>query len=149
MKTIYIIIIIIIFIGVVLNLEYTSEHLQKFDQPAIQLTKIGIPDRNNDTIINLDTRRYNGDDKAIDESNEKMKQSEFSTQQLFSDVIFYEGDHTLIGELGLEKCIQKCKGMCVEYGNTGDGHCFPTEYADITKYPIKSSLQSDVISPSK
>ncbi len=44
---------------------------------------------------------------------------------LFNDVIMYIGERTLTGELGLEKCIKKCNGMCVEYGMTGDAFCFP------------------------
>lgn len=46
---------------------------------------------------------------------------------LFDDVTMIHGDGTLTGELGLEKCIKTCKGMCVEYGVTGDAFCFPSE----------------------
>ena len=52
---------------------------------------------------------------------------------LFEDVNLYESEHTVDGELGLEKCIKKCKGMCVEFGMTGDAYCFPEDYADISK----------------
>jgi hypothetical protein len=45
---------------------------------------------------------------------------------LFDDVTMIRGDGTLTGELGLEKCIKTCKGMCVEYGVTGDAFCFPS-----------------------
>ena len=65
--------------------------------------------------------------------------------QLFSDVILYKGDNTLEGELGLEKCIKKCKGMCVEYGITGDAYCYPEEYLEVkNKYleSINSELKS-------
>ncbi len=44
---------------------------------------------------------------------------------LFNDVVMYIGDRTLDGEIGLEKCIKGCDGMCVEYGLTGDAFCFP------------------------
>lgn len=53
---------------------------------------------------------------------------------LFSDVIFYMGDGTLDGEIGIEKCIKKCKnGNCVEYGITGDAYCFPSDYESVNK----------------
>jgi len=52
---------------------------------------------------------------------------------LFKDVNIYESEHTIEGELGLEKCIKNCKGMCVEFGMTGDAYCFPKDYADISK----------------
>jgi hypothetical protein len=63
---------------------------------------------------------------------------------LFSDVIFYMGDGTLDGELGLEKCLKQCKnGNCVEYGITGDAYCFPNDYESVkNKYTetIKNKL---------
>ena len=43
--------------------------------------------------------------------------------KLFSDVITHEND--LDGRLGIDKCIESCKGVCVEYGVTGLAHCFP------------------------
>jgi hypothetical protein len=62
---------------------------------------------------------------------------------LFEDVNLYESEHTVDGELGLEKCIKDCKGMCVEFGMTGDAYCFPEDYADISKNyteTIKSTM---------
>jgi hypothetical protein len=53
---------------------------------------------------------------------------------LFSDVVFYMGDGTLEGEIGLEKCLKQCKnGNCVEYGVTGDAYCFPNDYESVKK----------------
>ena len=52
---------------------------------------------------------------------------------LFEDVNLYESEHTVDGELGIEKCIKNCKGMCVEFGMTSDAYCFPENYADISK----------------
>ena len=57
--------------------------------------------------------------------------------QLFEDVIMYKNDNNLDGEIGVEKCIKQCKGMCVEYGTTGECFCYPTDYA-----PIKQDLES-------
>ena len=60
---------------------------------------------------------------------------------LFSDVTFFEGSHTIDGDIGLERCIKKCKnGTCVEYGQTGDAYCYPKDYASIKDYPVKSQL---------
>jgi hypothetical protein len=66
--------------------------------------------------------------------------------QLFDDVIMYIGDKTLEGELGLEKCIKKCDGMCVEYGMTGDAFCFPksNDEKKFTK-TIQSELKNNII----
>ncbi len=58
--------------------------------------------------------------------------------QLFQDVILYKGDNTLEGELGLEKCIKKCKGMCVEYGITGDAYCYPEDYLEVKNKYLES-----------
>ena len=43
---------------------------------------------------------------------------------LFEDVIYYENDMTT-GRIGLDQCIEKCDGNCVEYGQTGNAYCFP------------------------
>ena len=66
---------------------------------------------------------------------------------LFDDVIMYIGDRTLDGELGLEKCIGKCSGTCVEYGMTGDAFCFPANYEEI-KNKYAETLQSELENPS-
>lgn len=62
---------------------------------------------------------------------------------LFEDVNLYEGEHNVDGELGLEKCIKNCKGMCVEYGMTGDAYCFPEDYANISK-KYTESIRSEM-----
>jgi len=41
----------------------------------------------------------------------------------FDDIIEYQNDPD--GRIGLDKCIEGCNGYCVEYGLTGDSHCFP------------------------
>jgi len=66
-------------------------------------------------IIYLFNKKENYTNPSMDESI------------LFKDVSLYIGDKTLEGELGLEKCINSCKGMCVEYGVTGDAFCFPND----------------------
>jgi hypothetical protein len=57
---------------------------------------------------------------------------------LFDDVILYKNDPTLDGEIGVEKCIKKCQGQCVEYGMTGESFCFPTDYANTKDVYMKT-----------
>lgn len=48
---------------------------------------------------------------------------------LFSNVIVYENDadpYSPNAKLGIEKCVDKCNGQCVEFGITGIGYCFPS-----------------------
>lgn len=45
---------------------------------------------------------------------------------LMSDVTYFPNDAKTNGELGIIKCLKQCKnGSCVEYGVTGNAHCFP------------------------
>ena len=44
---------------------------------------------------------------------------------LFRDVIYYENDMKT-GQVGINSCVEKCSGNCVEYGQTGNAYCFPT-----------------------
>ena len=43
--------------------------------------------------------------------------------KMFDDVIVYDNDTD--GRIGFDKCIEKCKGYCVEYGQTGSAYCYP------------------------
>lgn len=43
------------------------------------------------------------------------------TQQ-FDDIVVYNNEPT--GRTGFDQCIEKCHGYCVEYGLTGDAHCY-------------------------
>jgi len=45
--------------------------------------------------------------------------------KLFDDVIMYESDPADINKSGVYKCLENCKGSCVEYGITGNTFCFP------------------------
>ena len=49
--------------------------------------------------------------------------------KLFQNVIVYnnviEGNH--VKELGLMRCVNRCSGKCVEFGNMGLGLCFEDE----------------------
>lgn len=44
-------------------------------------------------------------------------------KQQFDDIITYDNDPN--GRIGLDKCIEKCNGYCVEFGLTGSAYCFP------------------------
>jgi hypothetical protein len=52
---------------------------------------------------------------------------------LFKDLIYYENDESIkmieggetLGRMGLDKCLENCKGQCLEYGQTGVAWCFP------------------------
>lgn len=49
---------------------------------------------------------------------------------LFKDVKTYNNDDNpyMLGQKnGLEKCLDECKGRCVEFGVTGIAFCFPRE----------------------
>jgi len=63
--------------------------------------------------------------------------------QLFEDVLMHHSDPLLDGELGVEKCIKSCKGMCVEYGMTSDAYCFPSDYAEI-KDKYTKTIQTEL-----
>lgn len=43
----------------------------------------------------------------------------------FEDLVVYNNDPD--GRIGLDKCIENCKGYCVEYGLTGSAYCFPVK----------------------
>jgi len=62
---------------------------------------------------------------------------------LFEDVNLFESEHTVGGELGVEKCIKKCDGMCVEFGMTSDAYCFPTDYAKVSDHYTRT-IQSEL-----
>jgi hypothetical protein len=44
-------------------------------------------------------------------------------KKMFDDIIVYNND--VDGRIGLDKCIEKCQGYCVEYGQTGTAYCYP------------------------
>jgi hypothetical protein len=73
--------------------------------------------------------------KSLEDLRKNKPLNNIFEDKLFSDVITYEND--LDGRLGLDKCIENCKGLCVEYGETGLAHCFPEknivpfEYEDL------------------
>ncbi len=59
---------------------------------------------------------------------------EIKDDKLFNDIIHYENDNENYGRTGLDKCIEKCNGTCVEYGPTGAATCFPKSMLDTNSY---------------
>jgi hypothetical protein len=47
---------------------------------------------------------------------------EYDPDKLFTDVVIFNNDDD---RMGLDKCLGKCDGTCVEFGVTGIAHCFP------------------------
>lgn len=119
MKTIYIII-IIAFVLIILLLSNKSESYTVIPSESAKKTYSSI----------LPQKGVRQKSDALD-------------GMLFQDVNLYESEHVVDGELGLEKCIKKCKGMCVEFGMTGDAYCFPSDYADISDKYTKT-IQSEM-----
>ena len=93
-------IIIVISIIVLLLILRKYEYLEN---SSITNDKIGLKIEN----INSGTRTF--DDK------------------LFDDVVMYESNPADFSDSGVYKCLQKCKGTCLEYGITGNTFCFPNK----------------------
>ena len=95
----YFIIIIVIIVLLILVLR-KFEH---YTGSSITNNKIGLKIEN----ISSGTRTY--DDK------------------LFDDVVLYESNPADFSDSGVYKCLQNCKGTCLEYGITGNTFCFPNK----------------------
>jgi hypothetical protein len=52
--------------------------------------------------------------------------------QQFEDMIVY--DNQLDGRMGLDRCVEHCKGYCVENGQTGSAFCFPVRKPVVKDY---------------
>ena len=85
------------------------------------------------------SRTISDSEKEYNKFSNRMQQKgviqhTFILDDLFEDLNLYKSEYTVDGELGLEKCINNCKGMCVEFGITGDAYCFSEDVADTTNY---------------
>ena len=95
----YFIIVIVIIILIIL----VFNNLEHYSKSSITNNKAGLKIEN----INSGTRTY--DDK------------------LFDDVVLYESNPADYSDSGVYKCLQNCKGTCLEYGITGNTFCFPNK----------------------
>ena len=72
-----------------------------------------------------------GENKSIIADKVGWDKSDYNilNDPLFSNVVYHENDIDPITgntvRLGLDKCLEYCKGNCVEYGITGNTYCFP------------------------
>lgn len=49
---------------------------------------------------------------------------------LFKSIVVFNNDEDPYepgGRLGIDKCLDKCTGRCIEFGVTGVGYCFPEQ----------------------
>jgi len=63
-------------------------------------------------------------DEGLVQENIKTGSRTFD-DKLFDDVITYKSSLTDTKDTGVFKCLEQCKGNCVEYGVTGTAYCFP------------------------
>ena len=137
-----IILILVIFLLIVFLLKnYNENYNEKYKEhykivDGTTNTDFLKTKTNINTNINTKTKKNTDNENTLSDKGIR-KGSDPLDGQLFEDVIMYKNDNNLDGELGVEKCIKQCKGMCVEYGTTGECFCYPKDYA-----PIKQDLES-------
>jgi hypothetical protein len=62
---------------------------------------------------------------------------------MFSDIQQYSNtinEKNIVVESGVEKCIKNCEGNCIEYGYTGIGICFPSNWIAPTTEEMASMI---------
>ena len=64
-----------------------------------------------------------------------------SEDKLFNDIVPYENQ--VDGRLGLDICLEKCNGECLEFGQTGNAYCFPNDGKTIIKSTFYETLRDD------
>ena len=83
------------------------------------------------TIANLYVNSSENTDTTYNNYANKIENIKSGTKthddKLFDDVISYENDPNDSLNTGVYKCLNDCKGNCVEYGMTGLAYCFPKE----------------------
>lgn len=80
-------------------------------------------------------------DKKFDDLRKDKPLMLISEDKLFSDIIPY--DNQLDGRLGLDICLEKCNGECLEYGQTGNAYCFPNDGKTVIKSTFYETLRDD------
>jgi hypothetical protein len=87
-------------------------------------------------------RPYGNDipyNKKFDDLRKDKPLMLISEDKIFSDIIPYENQ--LDGRLGLDICLEKCNGECLEYGQTGNAYCFPNDGKKIMKSTFYETLR--------
>lgn len=69
----------------------------------------------------VDQINRTGEDNRITKNYSIFNDDLFSDVEVFDSVI--EGN--TVKEVGIENCLNKCDGSCVEFGYSGRGICFP------------------------
>ena len=80
-------------------------------------------------LLNNKTKEENRDVFHNKSINDVYHGKYINEDKLFSDLILFENDDNIYqsnnDKIGLQKCVTKCNGKCVEYGITGNTFCFP------------------------
>jgi hypothetical protein len=79
-------------------------------------------------------------DKYFDDLRKSRPLSITYEDPLYGDVKTYENNH-VTHKSGLEDCLEKCDGLCLEYGQTGIAHCFPNPKGKIVKSTFYEALR--------
>lgn len=109
--------------------EVQNENKKKFINTNITGLSLGEIHRSKFGKPFAKPQKYN---KYFDELRKNKPLSITYEDPLFSDVITYENDH-VNNKTGLEECLKKCDGSCIEYGQTSIAHCFPNPKGQIAK----------------
>ena len=69
-------------------------------------------------------------DSKVSSVHTSGKNHSIFDEDMFSDVQVF--DNKLVGneitEIGIKNCLRRCKGICTEYGITGRGLCYPSNW---------------------
>jgi hypothetical protein len=135
---------IVLILLLILIVNGYKENFANSVNPSIFTTPKNISTKLSDINLEFKTNRlyqepekYNTDFDKIKVNNPPNKTYE---DELFKSVISYENEPFSGGKIGLEKCIENCTGECVEFGVTGNAHCFPND-GKIMKSSFYESLR--------
>ena len=134
---------------------YIEKNLEKKNlEKSNQLAKISVVNNNNDNPLDYDLCKISiNNDNRLDKVdcdvniNGYKNLNNYDNQTLFSDVKFFIGDPNKPEETGWNTCKCNCDGRCVEFGQTGNFYCFPTDYAKIYDYPFFTIFQNQLFRP--
>ena len=93
----------------------------------------GVKTGEDDSKIN----KYNN---SFDKLRKDKPISTIFEEPLFNDVITHQNNYST-HKSGLDQCIETCNGMCVEFGQTGNAHCYPNSSGAIIKSSFHESLR--------